>query len=231
VTPTRPRAHPAGSPVDRSIEPASEEDREGAGAPPRGPEAAPPEAPAARRAHLERVRAREPEALDAFFEFHFDRVFGLVYRLLGQRAMAEDVTQEVFLKAHRALDRLDVDRDPGPWLTAIAYNACRDVWRSGAHRMARRSASIEDDPGVGARLTAGTNDPERDLLRAESEQLVREAIEKLPEDLRAAVLLYDYQDWSHQEIADLLGIQHAAARKRYSRALGMLGKMLKEKWS
>jgi RNA polymerase sigma-70 factor (ECF subfamily) len=174
------------------------------------------------------VRARDPEALEAFFEAYFDRVYGLVHRLLGERAIAEDITQDVFLKAYRALDHLDPTRDPGPWLTAIAYNACRDLWRSGAHRLRRRSASIDDDPAVGARLTAGTNDPERDALRAEREELVRHAIEQLPEDLRSAVLLYDYQGLSHQEIADLMGIHHAAARKRYSRALALLGRMLKE---
>jgi DNA-directed RNA polymerase specialized sigma24 family protein len=56
---------------------------------------------------------------------------------------------------------------------------------------------------------------------------VREAIGKLPEPLRAAVLLYDYQDLGHQEAAALLGIDHAAARKRYSRALAALGKLLR----
>lgn len=209
--------------------PVSGADSRAAEAPSPDTEPASTDSTATGRALLERVRAREPEALEAFFEAHFDRIYRLVHRLLGERAIAEDVTQDVFLKAYRAIDRLDVDRDPGPWLTAIAYNACRDVWRSGAHRMARRSASIEDDAGVRARLTTGANDPERDALNAERERRVRDALERLPDDLRTAVLLYDYRDLSHQEIADLLGIQHAAARKRYSRALGMLAKMLEEK--
>lgn len=174
------------------------------------------------------MRARDPEALARFFEATFDRVFGLVYRLLGERSMAEDVTQDVFLKAYRALERLDPRRDPAPWLTAIAYNTCRDLWRSGAYRLGRHSASIDGDPGTRARLTSPTNDPERDLIQSEREALVRRAIEQLPEPLRAAVLLYDYQGMSHQEIAEALGINHAAARKRYSRALASLGKLLKE---
>ena len=161
-----------------------------------------------------------------FFEHYFDLVFGLVFRLLGDRTAAEDVTQEVFYKVYRAAHRLDVSRDPAPWLTAIAYNACRDVWRSGAHRMARGSASIEDDQGPAAGLASNTGDPERELLANERQQLVREAIAQLPEPLRTPIVLYDYHGMSHQEIADLLGIGHAAARKRYSRALSALAQRL-----
>ena len=78
------------------------------------------------------------------------------------------------------------------------------------------------------RLAHG-DDPERALLGAERERLVREAIADLPEPLRAVVLLYDYQGLNHQEIARVLNVNHAAARKRYSRALAALGKRLKEK--
>ena len=174
------------------------------------------------------MRARDPEALGAFFERYFDRVYGLVFHLLGERAAAEDVTQEVFLKVHRAAAQLDPTRDPAPWLSTIAYNSCRDLWRSGAYRMARRSASVEQDAAVAMRLAHG-DDPERALLGAERERLVRDAIADLPEPLRAVVLLYDYQGLNHQEIARVLNVNHAAARKRYSRALAALGKRLKEK--
>ena len=180
------------------------------------------------REELERVRARDPEALGAFFERYFDRVYGLVYYLLGERTAAEDVTQEVFLKVHRAAAQLDAARDPAPWLAAIAYNTCRDLWCSSGDRMRRRSASIEQDAAVNLRL-AHHDDPERLALQAERERLVREAIARLPEPMRAAVLLYDYQGLSHQEIAQMTRLNHAAARKRYSRALSALGKLLREK--
>ena len=176
---------------------------------------------------LEAFRRREPAALEAFFDHYFDLVFGLVFRLLGNRAAAEDVTQEVFYKVYRAAERLDLARDPAPWIAAIAYNACRDLWRSVPQRIARHSGSI-DDAGLAETLTRGTNDPERDALAGERERLVQAAIAELPEQLRAPVVLHDYQGLSHQEIAELLGIEHAAARKRYSRALAALGGRLKD---
>jgi RNA polymerase sigma-70 factor (ECF subfamily) len=176
---------------------------------------------------LERVRTREPEALAAFFEAYFDRVYGLVQRLLGDRTLAEDAAQDVFLKAYRAADRIETGRDPWPWLCTIATNACRDLWRSGAHRMARRAQDV-DAPEARNTLPSGGDDPERALLRAERERLVQEAIDRLPEEQRASVLLYDYAGLSHEAIAEMAGISHEAARKRHSRALAALGRMLKD---
>jgi len=182
---------------------------------------------AAEAAELERVRARDPEALAVFFERHFDRVYGLVYRLLGDRTLAEDMTQEVFLKVHRAAHTIDPARDPVPWLVTIAHNACRDLWRSNAWKLTRRAASLDGDSPLAETLSRGTNDPERDALRNERERLVQEALQKLPENLRTAIVLHDYQGLGHDEIAALTGVNHAAARKRYSRALAALAIILK----
>jgi RNA polymerase sigma-70 factor, ECF subfamily len=177
---------------------------------------------------LEELRQRDPAAMGAFFEHYFDFIFGLVFHLLGERSAAEDVTQEVFYKVYRSAQQLDPARDPAPWLAAIAYNACRDLWRSGAHRMGLRSASVEGNPAVAERLTPGTNDPERDALANERERRVQAAIAELPEPLRTSIVLHDYQGLSHQEIAKLLEIEHAAARKRYSRALAALAGLLQD---
>jgi RNA polymerase sigma-70 factor (ECF subfamily) len=176
---------------------------------------------------LERVRRREPDALEEFFERYFDRVYALVFRMLGHRTPAEDAAADVVAKALRAIDRLDPLRDPWPWLVSIATNACRDLWRSGAHRMARQALDV-DDPAVRATLTAGRNDPEADLEQGERERHVQVALLDLPEDLRTSVLLYDYAGLSHEAIAEQLGITHDAARKRHSRALAALGKRLKD---
>ncbi len=166
--------------------------------------------------------------MGTFFEHYFDLVFGLVMRMLGNRTAAEDVTQDVFYKVQRAAHQLDIHRDPAPWLATIATNACRDLWRSGADRMGRRSASIDVDPALGERLTRGTNDPELDALAGERERRVQQAIEGLPEPLRVPIVLHDYQGLSHQEIAAVVGIGHAAARKRYSRALTALAERLRD---
>lgn len=182
--------------------------------------------PAPDPAELERVRARDPEALAAFFDRYFDRVYGTCYRLLGDRTLAEDMTQDVFLKVHRAAHQLDPARDPGPWLTTIAHNACRDLWRSNAWKLNRRATSLDGDSPLAATLPHPAKDPERDLVARERERLVQEALGKLPDPLRAAIVLHDYQGMGHEEIAAATGIGHAAARKRYSRALAALARLL-----
>lgn len=207
-----PHSHPAPPPVL-----GSEDVR------PAGTRIEPPE-----RSVLERARQRDPQALEVFFEHYFEPVHAFAYRLLGDRAAAEDLSQEVFLKIYRALDQLDVERDPWPWLATIVHNACRDVWRSASYRMGRKSDSLEDDAARAERIPARGGNPEGVVLANERQRLVREAIERLPETLRETVLLYDYQGLNHLEVAQLLGIEHAAARKRYSRALDQLGKLLAE---
>ena len=175
---------------------------------------------------LERVRVREPEALGQFYDRYLYLVFGLAWRLLGDRTLAEDAASEVFLKVHRAADRLDPARDPAPWLATITTNVCRDVWRSGQYRMSRRAADVHD-PAAAASLSSGRNDPEADTLSSERERLVQEALLALPEPLRASIVLHDYQGLDHRAVADVLHIAHDAARKRYSRALAALAERLR----
>jgi len=189
-------------------------------APASSPRRSGPEPPSSEE--LERVRARDRDALGRFFERYFDLVFGIALRLLGSREAAEDLTQEVFFKVQRAADQIDPRRDPAPWLTTIVYNACRDVWRSRGYRLARRSASLDADPAAALRLASPALDPEREHLARERERLVQEALDRLPEALRAAIVLHDYQGLGHDEVATITGIHHAAARKRYSRALAAL---------
>lgn len=182
---------------------------------------------ASSRAELERVKGRDPEALGWFFDHHMPRIYALAFRLLGDVHAAEDLTQDVFYRVFRALERLDSARDPVPWLMAITYNAWRDYWRSGARRLGLRSQSIEASPEIAESLVAGEADPEGLALKDETERAVQAAIDKLPEHLRVVVLLHDYVGLNHEAIGDAIGASHAAVRKRYSRALAALALHLK----
>jgi RNA polymerase sigma factor (sigma-70 family) len=178
------------------------------------------------RETLEAVRRREPIALAAFFDRYATAVHALAFRLLGDREVAEDVTQDVFYKVQRSIDRLDPARDPRPWLTAITCNTCRKHWRSKRYRVSRTALSWEDTPGLEERLPAAGQDPSQERLSREEVRQVQEALDTLPAPLREAVVLHAYQGMGHDQIAETLGISHAAARKRYSRALAELGERL-----
>lgn len=190
------------------------------------PSTARPETVTLSRDLLAKVRARDSGALGVFFEECFPEVYSLAFRLTGDRPLAEDVTQEVFLKVYRAAHKLDPDRDPRPWLASIVYNACRDHWRSWGHKLKTKSGELDEAAAARHPELASPGGPEKDLLRQEEEQQVQNALGKLPEDSRTVVVLRDYEGLPYSEISEILGITSGAARKRYSRALTELGQLL-----
>lgn len=194
------------------------------------PAAAPRRSPIAppAREELVRLRQRDPAAMESFFDRYFERIYALAHRMMGDREQAEEVTQDVFLRVNRGIERLDPDRDPGPWLTAIVCNACREVWRGAHHRALKRSVSLDDVEDWHAEHPRAQGTPETSALEAERREVVRGALRELPETLREVVVLYDYEGMSHKEIAVALGASHAAVRKRYSRALAALATALKD---
>ncbi len=202
-------------------------DTESGGPRPIPPTGKPRAATAPPKEVLENVRKRHPDALSALFDYGFDRIFALASRLVGERATAEDIAQEVFLKVHRAAHQLDPNRDPMPWLLTITSNACRDHWRSSKGRPITDVDAVEAE-GVPELRTGPHHDPERAVLTTERERFVREAIMQLPDSLRLVVILHDYENLTHDEIAPIVGTSHAAVRKRYSRALASLAESLKD---
>ncbi len=171
---------------------------------------------------LEGVRRRDPKALGVFFDAAFPYVYNLAFRLMGNKETAEDVTQDVFVKVYQAADRLQSDRNPKPWLTTITYNTCRDA----ARRAAVRPEAPEDAATIGERL-GDSSDPEEVLLRKEREQLTERALLELDEESRAVIILHDFCDTSHEDIAEIMGLSHAAVRKRYSRTLKRMAEIIK----
>lgn len=179
-------------------------------------------------AQLERVRTRDPEALAALFDHFFGRIYGLAFRMTGEKAAAEDVTQEVFLKVHRAAHQLDTGRDPGPWLMTITANLCRERWRSRSGRQEKRTVSLDAKPDAVANVPAAASSPEQDALAADRARRLENAIGRLDESMRLVVLLHDMQGMTHEEISMVTGDAPPAVRKRYSRALARLREMLQD---
>lgn len=177
---------------------------------------------------MEAVRQRDPEALGELFEIYFDRLYSLAYRLVGEHARAEDVMQDVFLKVHRAAHQLDPERDPGPWLTTLTRNACREQWRRRGRRVDRHARSLDSGSSLRETLPTAYRDPEHETLRSERDRAVAEALMKLPVGLREVVVLRDYHGMAHEEIASVVGTRDATVRKRYSRALAKLRRLLKD---
>ena len=179
------------------------------------------------REDLLRAQAGDPQALGRFFDHYFDRIFSVVQRFAADLEMAQDLTQEIFLKIRRHLGRLDLERDPAPWLYTIAVNACHDHRRSTWWRMSRNSVPL-DHGSVELELSSQNRNPERLVLAAEVERRIHAAIRRLAPALRMSIILHDFEGLAHDQIAQITRIGHAAARKRHSRAILALAKLLKE---
>ncbi len=192
----------------------------------RGAPGEPRREPRLPRATLEAVRRREGWALEALFDLEFERIHRLAWRLTGDRTAAEDIVQEAFLRVHRAADRLDPARDPGPWITTITCNLCRERHRSARLRLARRTRSLDGEDELAGRLPDDGADPEQDAVAADRQRRLRAALDGLPEPQRLVVVLHDLEGLTHEEVADVLDARPAAVRKRHSRALAALRETL-----
>jgi RNA polymerase sigma-70 factor (ECF subfamily) len=139
-------------------------------------------------------------------------VFGVAARMLGNRAEAEEIAQETFLRAHRALPEFRGEARLGTWLYAIASRLCLNRLAAPERRLARGdvealSAAPSHEPDAAAALE-----------RSERDAALREAIAALPEERRIVVILRDLEGLSYDEIAEVLALEPGTVRSRLHRA-------------
>jgi RNA polymerase sigma-70 factor (ECF subfamily) len=161
---------------------------------------------------LVRLRAGEARAFEQLVVTYQHRVFGVALRMLGNRAEAEEIAQETFLRAYRAVRDFRGDARLSTWLYAIASRLCLNRLASAARRFARHG---------GAELAAvpdGAADPALELERGEMEAALHRAIAELPDDRRMVVILRDVEGLSYEEIATALELEPGTVRSRLHRA-------------
>jgi RNA polymerase sigma-70 factor (ECF subfamily) len=176
---------------------------------------------------LQRVRRRDPEALERFFDLYYDRVLAHVARMVGDRHLAEDLAHEAFLRLGQTIERLDPDRDPAAWIHTVVANCVRDHWRSRRHQEAQRSTELTGDHL--AVIADEGEDAEQQLARRQQQQAVREALQTLAVVDREVILLHDHEGLEHTVIASVLGLKADAVRQRYRRALARLGEAFRSR--
>jgi RNA polymerase sigma factor (sigma-70 family) len=163
------------------------------------------------RATRRRFRDGDPDAVRVVYREYGRLVFAVALRALGDRGLAEEVTQQVFVKAWRAAAVIDDSRELAPWLAAIARRTAIDVYRREALRAgAPLEAVAPDDPAV-------VTMPESVESMYETWE-VREAVGELPDDEREVVRLQHFEGMTHGQIADQLGVAVGTVKSRSFRA-------------
>lgn len=178
-----------------------------------------------------RAAAGDMGAFDALVTLYTGRVFGVAYRMLGDRAEAEDLAQEVFVALHKALPDFRGDSRLSTWVYRITRNRCLNRLKFLKRRHIGTLADI-DDPAVAGHARCddtsggGVHDPRRRLAEAELSSLVETHLAALPEDQRTLVVLRDLEDLSYEEIVDITGLPLGTVKSRLHRARAALAKAL-----
>lgn len=155
----------------------------------------------------------------AIYRSHGRLVYAVAYRVLGDRGMAEEATQQTFVKAWRSAQSFDERRELGPWLAAIARRVAIDVYRREAVRSADPLESVPaGDPALVA--TPQSAEAVYDVWE------VREAVAQLPPDEQEVVRLQHLEGFTHVQIAERLGIAAGTVKSRSFRAHKRLAELL-----
>jgi RNA polymerase sigma-70 factor (ECF subfamily) len=161
-----------------------------------------------------RAQAGDMDAFEQLAGAHADRLFAVLLRLLGNRSEAEDVAQEVMLRAWRGIGRFHGHSLFFTWLYRIAINeANRSLEKS-----SRRPISVSIDAEVLQVPADAQDDPSRRLEQTELRQALSKALAELPLDYRTAIVLRDVEGLSTEQAAEIAGVGQAAFKSRLHQA-------------
>jgi RNA polymerase sigma-70 factor, ECF subfamily len=178
---------------------------------------------------VERVQRGDKAAFDLLVSKYQRKIFRLLSRLIRDQAEIEDVAQEAFIKAYRALPNFRGDSAFYTWLYRIAINTAKNHLVSRGRRAPTTTeADIEEaetfDDGDHLR---DLNTPESMLLTKQVGEAVNRAIDQLPEDLRTAIVLREIEGLSYEEIAESMNCPIGTVRSRIFRAREAIAQELK----
>jgi RNA polymerase sigma-70 factor (ECF subfamily) len=171
------------------------------------------------RGLVEAAAGGDREAFDELVRRHQGAIVSLIRSLTGGAADAEDLAQDVFVRAWRSLSGFRAESTFRTWLHRIAINVClnRVAQKQPLGEPVDSTEHLEDRRIEGAQHA---------MIREERAVVVRKAIASLPERQRATLILRTYHDMSHQEIADVLGSSVGAVKANFFHALKNLKKIL-----
>jgi RNA polymerase sigma-70 factor (ECF subfamily) len=169
---------------------------------------------------VERVQRGDKRAFDLLVAKYQRKIFRLLSRLIRDQAEIEDVAQEAFIKAYRALPGFRGESAFYTWLYRIAINTAKNfLVAQGRRAPTQTEAEIDDAENLDGGESLRTEDtPDRMLLSKQVAEAVNRAVERLPEDLRTAIVLRELEGLSYEEIAASMNCPIGTVRSRIFRA-------------
>ncbi len=184
---------------------------------------------------FEAYRDGDAEALRTIIDRHHDDLMRFLFRLCGDRQLAEDAFQDAFLQIHQSAGTFDTSRRFRPWLFTVAANKARDLMRKkGRRQMVPLSAPVRggDSDGRTASfidlMEVDVEGPGQRLDDQERDRLVQTAVDSLSPTLREILLLAYFQRLSYAQIADELGIPLGTVKSRLHAAVASFARAWKQ---
>ena len=171
---------------------------------------------------IERCLRKDNSAWEQIVARYRRKVFHIAYKFTGKHDEAEDLTQEIFLKVFKSIDKFNRDADFSTWLSSVARNFCIDNYRAGKRE---REVLVEDLVAFDLAPAASGN-PHRALEDQDRRSFLRRGLDQLPDKLREAVVLRDLQGLSYQEMADRLALPEGTVKSRINRGREELARLL-----
>lgn len=180
------------------------------------------------QALVKRVQEGDKRAFDLLVLKYQHRLISVITRYIHDRSESQDVAQESFIRAYRALGNFRGDSQFYTWLYKIAVNTAKNWLVSQGRRPPTDDIEASDavQYDAGSRLR-DTDTPERELMRQEVEQTVTRTVQALPDELRMAITLREVDGLSYEEIAETMGCPIGTVRSRIFRAREAIDEQLR----
>jgi RNA polymerase sigma-70 factor (ECF subfamily) len=181
------------------------------------------------RADMEKLQAGHEAALNDLMERHATPVFHFLCRLTGNEDDANDLAQETFVRVFKSAKSFHANQRFSTWLFTIAANLARNHfrWRSRHPNISLDAENSETEQSLGSTLPAKSPAPNETAMAEERAAAIRLAVQKLPEELREAIVLCEWEERSVAEAATILEATPKAVESRLYRARGILRERLK----
>ena len=177
---------------------------------------------------VRRVQAGDTAAFDLLVQKYQHKVINLVGRFVSDQAECQDIAQDAFIKAFRAIDSFRGDSQFYTWLYRIAANTAKNHLASRARKSPNYAVDVEDaEHFEGESGLKEYANPENLLLTDEIKATIFRAIENLPDDLKSAITLREIDGLSYEEIAEVMDCPIGTVRSRIFRARDVIDKELR----
>ena len=177
---------------------------------------------------IKRAQDGDSKAFEILIETHFKKIYNIAYRIAGNPDDASDMTQEVMIKLFRNINSFGGNSKFSTWVYRVATNTCLDELKK-LRRHSTYSINSEINTGDGEFLYEAEDTsptPDLEVERSELADMVAKAITALNPEHRAIITLRDIQEFSYEEIANILNISEGTVKSRISRARMQLKKIL-----